>query len=401
MVGAQNIKKYKDWLVVSLAVFIPVAAALGGSYLLGSEAFHSQDAQNLQTKMEEVRSQSRLLLENVWDQIDSLRIKAIDFDRTHAALDPEIKAYADITFNPNGTPHGLKNLTQNSAWTNAPATFASLADAAVREVSSKRIRDAGGESRSNSKGARQGTEYVGIAFQSGTRSIFVTVDPTEVFSRFPRWATGAKQANCAGYLIGADGKVIVHSERVYTGADFSGSDVFVQALRPLFRDERLSGVATYRAVDLRNVTTAYIRLANLPFAVVVERVAHPAGVGWIRPILIPAILLLTASLLICLFSILAIQKYFDLEARTEVRVVAAIDQMTANAVNRMTEARDLNGFKNRLRETVEDRLGDTAVDFQTFVEESQNPPLRRTLRPPRCPITVLNVFRLSSVPRLF
>jgi len=44
----------------------------------------------------------------------------------------------------------------------------------------------------------------------------------------------------------------------------------------------------------------------------------------------------------------------------------------------MTEARDLNGLKNRLRETVEERLGDTAVDFQTFIEEAKTTPEKDT-----------------------
>jgi hypothetical protein len=375
MVRAPSVKK--SWIVVSLAVMIPVIAALSGAYLIGSEAFHSQDAQNLQAKMEEVRSQSRLLLENVWDQIDSLKGQALSWNTT-SNLTGDIKAYGEITFNPNGSAHGVKNLVENKSWTNASKDFAARVEAALRKTPSNQIaqqvRDAGVSLIGIPRNPGEGTEYVGLAFQKGARTIFIAVDPSEAFSRFSRWSTRREAGNLRGYLIGANGKVLVHSERVYSGADFSGSDVFLQALRPLFRDQRLGGVATFKAVDMRTVTTAYIRLENLPLAVVVERVVRPMGAGLMREVLVPAILLVMASLLISLFSVLAIQKYFDRSEKVPLEY--ALNQFAASSAQRISESRELPEMKNRLRETVVERLGEGELEFQGFVEtalKNQNP----------------------------
>jgi hypothetical protein len=327
--------------------------------------------------MEEVRSQSRLLLENVWDQIDSLRAQALNLGAAPKTLKGpapgamgDIKADGEITFNPNGTAQGVKNLAVNKSWTSVPKDFPARVEAALRKIPSNQIlqqmRDVGVSVVAIPRNAGEGTEYVGLAFANGSQAIFVVVDPAEAFSRFSRWSTRREAGNLRGYLIGADGRVLVHSESVYSGADFSGSDVYMQALRPLFRDQRLGGVATFKSVDMRTVTTAYLKLAKLPLAVVVERVVRPVGGGLMREVLVPAMLLVMASLLISLFSILAIQKYFD--RAEKVPLEKALNQLVESSAQRIAQARELPEMKHRLLETVNKPLVDGETEFHGMVE---------------------------------
>jgi hypothetical protein len=372
----------RDWLVVAASVGIPVLAALGGSYLVGSEAFHAQDTQNRQSRMDEVRSQSRLLLENVWEQIDSFKVRAVSSSLPKSALDPEVKALGEISFNANGAPIGVKNLKKNEAWlkAGAPREIDSLIEAAATHISTREIQEAGISLVLVPKAQGQTTQYVGAAIQSGHQLIFAVADPMDLFSRFSRWSSHREAGNLRAFLVSSSGKVIAHSERIYAGSDFSSSDVYLQALRPLFRDQRTGGVATFRSVDLRPVMTAYARVEHLPFAVVVERVVKPMGIAdsSMRQVFIPSILLLTATLVISLFSMIGIQKYFEIthgermprnavfEQALSRPLESALDRMAAHSAIRADEARNMRELRDRLR----DQLG-TNTAFQPTPSEPE------------------------------
>ena len=332
MVGKKNLNSnLKSWTILTMAVTIPVIAALAGSYLLGSEAFKVQDNRGQQLQMEEVRAQSRLLLENVWDQIDSIKVKALAYSRTQRNLDPSIKS---LTLMP---PNSISQIAQNQ----------------IQETGSYIARVKNGNLLVISFAADP------IISKFGASYVTVTVDPAEVFSRFGRWATRREAGNLRGYLISSDGHVLAHSERAFAGSDFSGSEVYQQALRPLFQNQRTGGVATYQSADLRNVLTAYVRLNNLPFAVVVERVVHPWAASIIRPVLIPAILLVGVAALLSLFSMLALRKYFADSFRSVIRVPALDPAMSIFA-----QAQEARSFKHQLQEKLSQSI-DMDEDLNT------------------------------------
>ena len=42
-----------------------------------------------------------------------------------------------------------------------------------------------------------------------------------------------------GYVVGLNGRVLIHSEKAYNGSDFSNNTLYRQALQPTLRGERV------------------------------------------------------------------------------------------------------------------------------------------------------------------
>jgi hypothetical protein len=299
-------------------------AALGGSFLLGEQAFKIQNSQNETAKMEEIRGQQRLLTDDIWTGIEGVKARAQAYWLTRsqigsrAVLDPQILAYAQIENPGQSTGQSaaqssvvIKDVTRNPNWTHQVLDNLNGAfQKAAQQISIPNIHQSGASVVMVPKTNGLAGQYLAIAFQPQVNSptaVVAIVDPELVFTSFSRWVTRREAGNLRSYLISADGKVLIHSERAYTGSDFSGSQVYRQALRSLFRGERANGVSTYSGVDLRPVLTSYARLGPLPFALVVERVVRPAGAQIMREILIPSMLLIGAVLMISLLSVVVVR----------------------------------------------------------------------------------------------
>ena len=258
------------------AIAVPVAFALGGSFLLGRGIFRAGQIQAQTMRIQEVRAQSRLLLENVWASLENVKIRASShFANPAFELDRGIESVAPIA----GIPE---------------------------KALMKQIRQAG-------IGVVPLSKALGLVFFASKKDghpalVLAKVNPTRIFSSFGRWATRREAGRLRGYLIASDGRVLVHSESVYTGSDFSGIEVFQTALRSLFRGERVSGIATYTGADLRPSLTSYVGVGILPLAVVVERVVRPAGALAVRQNAVPGAVFLAALLFLCGLSYIAIRK---------------------------------------------------------------------------------------------
>jgi hypothetical protein len=313
-------------LALLLAVALPVIVTLSGSYILARQTVKAQEGQSQQTKAEEIRTQSKLLLSNVWNEIEGVRIRATSYYEggKKSVLNPQILTYSTIQWNesPLSKTQKITGFTKNSVWQNSSssAELQSQMTRATSLLSLKQIQETG--YGLVSVGGPVGNR-LGVAFaasnQTGAPIIFVSVNPEEVFTSFGRWASRREAGNLRGYVIGSDGRVMIHSDRAYSGADFKTGELFKNALAPMFRGDRTSGVSTFISTDLRPVLTSYQRLGKLPYAVVVERVTRPAT--WqasLRPPLKQTLLLVVSVLVLCMISVLTIRNLiFNELARNE------------------------------------------------------------------------------------
>lgn len=357
MFTAKSHWRLRTTAVLTASVIVPVSLALGGAFLVGQQAIRFLDERSEQFKANEVRSQSKLLSETVWDGIDNVKVRALAFESMHGKgidMDPMIHSISEIEVDSTGRPMSVRNTIINSGWTTDATKLRANLQIAAKNVSLQRIRDSG----ASVVPMEQMGNQLGIAFSGkGSRPLLVTVTPTEVFKSFSRWATRREAGNLRGFLIGADGRVLVHSEWTYSGADFSSTEIFRQALRPAFTGNRSGGIATFRAVDYRPVLASYVQLRGLPLAVVVERVVQPSMVGSglaMRVVSIPAVLLILTCLFISVFSVLIAQRFLPAPAQESWAITGTEIE---NALQQILQAQELREQKTDLAaEAFEDFL---------------------------------------------
>jgi CHASE3 domain sensor protein len=394
-------------ITISLAVGIPAIAALAGSFFLGQQAFKIQDSQNEQVKTEEIRAQTRLLMDDIWAGVEGVKTRTQSYWLTRsqignrAVLDPQILAYARVTqdsIQPAATQSKpkakisaiaridqgpsvrtqtradqgatswatgtVKEVVKNPTWTRQVLGNLNLAiQTAARQVSTQSIHQSGASVIEIPKTQGQAGEYIAVAFYPSVASsdlVIAIVDPEQVFTSFSRWVTRRENGNLRSFLIGADGKVLVHSERVYSGSDFSNSQIYQRALQSLFRNERASGFGTFTAVDLRPVLTSYNRLGALPFAIVVERVVRPVSATVLRQILIPSMMLVAIVLILSLASMasLWLTRKNTVARKSQIVKVPELEPLLARVTELSGEREEIDNLKHQLQSALE-RFGHT------------------------------------------
>jgi hypothetical protein len=231
----------------------------------------------------EVIAQDRLLVDNIWSAIDTVKARALSLARIREAQPgpasvPEgpILHWAELEIQ-DGKLKGVRQSARNpsfepsSGWQvfeefylQSALSRLDLHELQENGVTLLRIKQEQGHSQ----------EWLALAFESmkGKSIVLALVDPVEVFSVFRRWASRSEGGNLRGYVVGSDGFVLVHSVGTYSGSDFRASSVFEQGVAPMLQGRVRNGAGEYKSIDRLPVTAAYARPGSLPLGVVVERV---------------------------------------------------------------------------------------------------------------------------------
>src|SRR5690606_27694680 len=84
--------------------------------------------------------------------------------------------------------------------------------------------------------SRNGKPRIGLAYLNGDHSVILAVVETDAF--FPvvtRIVPKKEEGIFRAYLITESGRVLAHSEPAYVGSDFSGSEIFRESIRKVFK----------------------------------------------------------------------------------------------------------------------------------------------------------------------
>ena len=266
-------------------------ALVTGAFVAGAQIFYEsrrdigRDLEEVKTQ--EVSSQDRLLVDSLWGVIDSIRTRALAIyeiresqGANKAAPAGSLLDWAEVEVQ-DGRAIAIRQSAINPAWSEGkvikegePADAAYLR-AAMRKFDLSQIAQNGVALARIKPDNLTGHEKLALAFslpQPRKNVIMALVDPEEAFTVFRRWIPKSEVGNLRAYLIAGDGRVLVHSQSSYLGADFGGVSLFQNDLKPIFSGVKASGSSHSSAVDLLPVRAAFTRLGTLPMVAVVERV---------------------------------------------------------------------------------------------------------------------------------
>jgi hypothetical protein len=284
-------------------VSLPVALALKGAWTLSLRAVNQKKSEIERLRTQDVRNQVRSLSDEIWNGIEAVKIRvqasAVSLKAPESAgiesvvtLTGDLK-FSKILWGPEQlTPEMLRVVARSISMRDIQSTGVSLIPIALK--------------------TRQGTNSLGIVFENRPNESYwmAIVDPAETFAGVSRWATGREGEMLRGFLIAPNGRVLVHSEKIYNGADFSDLTLFRQALIGASRGERAAGVGIFRAADTLKARVGYAQLHSLPYVVVAERVIRANTMGLVKELLGPALVILAILVFATLGSIVLILRAF-------------------------------------------------------------------------------------------
>jgi hypothetical protein len=328
---------------VVVAIALPLALALRGAWTLSMSAIGQQGQETERVKTQEIRSESRALSDEVSSEIETLQLRTLatyllgKFEpgiadsslRAVAVLtapNPESQALVKqfevasvITGATGATGPFAATAAQNPANPPNPMETQDLSNAA-HAVVVKDIQSSGVSIVSMSTKTAQDDPLVGLAFNAPNGKVLLAVvDPIVAFAGVSKWAMGREGEMLRGYVVGPNGRVLIHSEKAYNGSDFSNNTFFRQALQPTLRGERIGGTGIFSAVDTLKARTSYSQLRSLPFAVVAERVVRGTTTTLMKRMVGPALLMTIVLTMACLLSIVLLLRVFaqrDAEMQT-------------------------------------------------------------------------------------
>jgi hypothetical protein len=313
---------------VVVAIALPLALALRGAWTLSMSAIGQQGQETERVKTQEIRSESRALSDEVSSEIETLQLRALatyllgKFEPGIA--DSSLHAVAVLTA-PNPESQALVKQYEvanviagttgpfaSSTAQNPPNPIATqdLSNAA-HSIVMKDIQSSGVSIVSMSTKSAKDDPLVGLAFDAPNGKVLLAVvDPIVAFAGVSKWAMGREGEMLRGYVVGPNGRILIHSEKAYNGSDFSNNTFFRQALQPTLRGERVGGVGIFSAVDTLKARTSYSQLRALPFVVVAERVVRGTTTTLLKRMVGPALLMTIVLTMACLLSIVLLLRVF-------------------------------------------------------------------------------------------
>lgn len=366
-------------LCVVVAITLPLTLALRGAWTLSMSAINQQLGETERVKTQEIRSESRSLSDEISSEIENIQLRAL-------------ATYLLGKFEPgiaNSALHAVAVLTPPSAASQALVKYYEVANVisdtpgplgpvetqdlanAVHSIVLKDIQTSGvsivslnsGNSWSSWKTPvafkdASGNALVGLAFSAPNGKILMAVvDPVQAFAGVGKWAMGREGEMLRGYVVGQNGRVLIHSEKAYNGSDFSSNALYRQALQPALRGERVGGTGVFAAVDTLKARVSYSQLRSLPFVVVAERVVRGNSTAMYKRLLGPALTMTGILVLACLVSIVLLIRIFTPKTANVVQVAAANPveaQVVESAVRKFDD--ELDGDNDEFDEMLDDMI---------------------------------------------
>ncbi len=265
---------------------IPAAIALFLGAMLGGQAMKTEGDSVETARIQEVTTQTRLLIDGFWSNLEVIRTQAQTFKKIielndDARPEGKILHWAEFGIRANGKGLGeVIHSVANRAWKvshfqHGDRPFEELyLDYVMQRASLRDLRENGVTIVRVRQDPQRAAEWMALVFAvPGEKSVAVAlVDANDAFPVFQRFTAKSDGGSLRAYLLGPDGHVIAHSLPSYVNADFSGLPIYTQAAQAMFQGHRLNGSGTYQAIDKIPVTAAYARPGTLPIGVVVERV---------------------------------------------------------------------------------------------------------------------------------
>ena len=306
---------------------VPVILVFTLGIYLGVKTTETQKDSVEYARMQEVTAQARLLNESFWNSIELVRTKAIALQQLRAASmhskqlplpTGSILHWAEIEINGDrvsAVRQTAKNMASKIDWSNFEEKYI---QALTEKISLRELRENAVSIVPIKKDEHSSSMDLSLAFASQNTIVAALVDPADLFGAFKRFSSRSEGGTLRAYLVGNNGHVFAHSQQNYVNGNFSGTDVFNQALRALLQGTRVSGAGTYTAIDQQEVTAAYVRPGSVQLGIVVEKltsaplsVLGPKGVGIWQRVVGQSLLGITLLTGILLFGALIVRRRFS------------------------------------------------------------------------------------------
>jgi len=284
-----------------MPLLIPVFIAFTGGIWVTTRISQVEIEQLHRSQEKEVTSQAKMVTESLLSQVESLRAQALSYQQARAAAGDQampflaegpVLHWAELEIRDGKVQRALRS-ARNPAWNGDTAVVAgsdqTYEDYYVHAVSQAlnltELKREGLSAVRVKQDPSSPTEWLAVAFplpSPASNIVVMLLDPSRAFNVFQTWAGHSEAGALRSYLVAADGYVLAHSVKTYSGNDFSSVPVFRQAIGEMLAGKRASGTGTFVSADQQRVIASYQPLGKLPFGVVVERAVQGSSGSALR-----------------------------------------------------------------------------------------------------------------------
>lgn len=264
---------------LALLVFTPAFVVFLTGLYLGTQFLQLKFDAMEAARINEVRTQSRIISDVVWSSVANLKTRVIavrnilatasQLTPASSILDSDILYWSELEVK-DAKVIGLKNSVKNALFKTENFEEQYLKPALAR-INFDDLRKSGTVMLQLAD-----TDSLAFVFPTAETLVLAVVDPNNVFSSLKSAIAGADdvEGQYRVYLVSSSGHVLMHSQRNYIGADFSGTPLFKEILAPLAAGKQTNGAGTFRSIDQSSVAAAFVRIGTLPLAIVVEKLTE-------------------------------------------------------------------------------------------------------------------------------
>jgi hypothetical protein len=271
-------------------VAVPAWVGFGTGVCLSQKMMSSQQNVEKKDQAQYLISQAQLLTQMIRSEVEVVQTQALSqFQSAKFASNLKSELSGSILYLAEFNTHGdslteLKQSFRHPSWTVSSALEEFYIKSAIQNIKPAELQRNGMSIlrlRKDSKGVQ---EWLGFAFFNPTVSdslrdssqektvILALIEPSVVFQSIQKWSSHSAGGRFRGYLVGKDGRILLHSQKTWTAGDMSQTSLFKDQVSKVISGVWLNGSSEALAVDQVQVRAAYYRLGQLPLSVVVEEI---------------------------------------------------------------------------------------------------------------------------------
>jgi hypothetical protein len=272
-------------LAIMALVFVPAFLGWGVGFWISQESIQTRQQTDDEKRLKQTSVQAQMLVEMVSAEVETIRTEAKEFTLkrtdplrpTPFPLTGRILHWAEVGTD-KSTVASLKRVARNPQWTANSATEESYLQSVARNLNVSEVEKQGIEVLRIKQAPGGSSEWLSFAFPAPNEPktiILALLNPSDAFPSFQKWGRHGQAGKSRSYLIGRDGRVLVHSQSTFNSADFSGTPFFRDQLQKVLNGTWRGGSGDYMGIDQTPVGAAYFRVESLPLVAVVEDVIKP------------------------------------------------------------------------------------------------------------------------------
>lgn len=282
----QKVQSHGRLWWIAAVVSVPTIVALGLGFEVSKRIFEPLQGEQDGVRLKNISLQAAMLEASLEQELEGLQIRAwalAQGSRDTTAFGPVLH-WVEVT-SAAGKFQSVKQLARNPKWNMSEALQSSYLKSAFERFQVQDIEKNGNAILRLKKGSQENGEWMSFAFRSPLEHIFylVLVDPSEAFLSFQKWSKHGAGGKSRSYLLGTDGRVLAHSQKSMVTSDLKNLSFFQQGIQKMLNEGSVvSGSGDFLSVDRLPVGVSYLKVANLPLAVVVEEVnaQQMNGIRW-------------------------------------------------------------------------------------------------------------------------